>query len=124
MGLALEIEPKALGKSPALHCVAAVLSRALAQSDRVVPHPTQHEWKGSFAPFLKAAGVRSYRAFMDDARSVEIGVVDDELSLTPHRNLGSKGGFELLPDLAVSLAATEWNNAAATLLRLLEVPSA
>jgi hypothetical protein len=96
------------------------LSHALAQSGRIVPHPAREDWKRSFHPFLKAAGVRTLTAFMADARQVSIDAAADRLMLTPGRNLGRKGGFEESIDRAVSLRADDLEGAAATLLQMLE----
>lgn len=122
MGVGLEVEPAVLGAAPNEESTARALSHALAQSDRVVPHPAQQEWKGFFQPFLEATGVRSQKAFMAGAQQVSIEAIADHLKLTPMRNLGSNGGFEELVNQAVLLPANDWNGAAATLLRMLEAP--
>lgn len=123
-GLGLEVEPEALGVAPDQERIAEALAHALAQSDRVVAHPAQHEWKGFFQPFLHAAGVRSRIAFMADAHRVSVRLVDDSLEITPQRNLGSKDGFEPVPDGAVLLPEGDLQRAAVTLLQLLGVPAA
>jgi len=121
-GLGLEVEPEALGPTPDQESIARALAHAIAQSDRVVAHPAQHEWKGFFQPFLNATGVRSHKAFMADAQRVSVRLVDDQLKLTPQRNLGNKDGFEPVPDDAVLVPENDWNGAAITLLRLLGAP--
>lgn len=121
-GLGLEVDPKCLGATPDEAIVAQALAQALTQSDRIVPHPAQQEWKGFFQPFLEASGVRSHKAFMANAQRVSIRLIDDRLKLTPQRNLGSKEGFEPIPDQAVLLSENDWSGAAATLVRLLDPP--
>lgn len=123
-GLGLEVEPEALGDAPDGERIARALANALTQSDRLVAHPAQHEWKGFFKPFLHATGVRSHKAFMADAQRVSVRLVDNKLKLTPQRNLGSKDGFEPVPDGAVFVAEDDWDGAASTLLRMLSAPAA
>lgn len=122
-GIGLEVDPKSLGTAPDQESIAGRLAEALAESDRVVPQPSQDKWKGFFQPFLNAAGVRSHKAFMVDAQRVSIRVVDDQLKLTPQRNLGSKDGFEPMPDQAQVHPANDLHSAAAALLRLLSPPA-
>ncbi len=93
-GLGLEIDPRTLGAAPNRETVEAALGSALAQSGRIVPHPAQDEWKGYFDPFLKAAGVRSFKSFMATAQSLHIDEMDGAWAVTPNRNLGAKEGFE------------------------------
>lgn len=116
-GLGLEVDPLSLGASPDRKAVEAAIAAALAQSGRVVPHPAQSEWKGSFAPFLEAAGVRSFRAFMATAQSVSITEKDGALAVTPNRNLGAREGFE--PIDADSETLADLSAAAQTVLELL-----
>ncbi|MES2903923.1 MAG: hypothetical protein V4696_07040 [Pseudomonadota bacterium] len=123
-GIGLEVDPIGLGAAPDQETIAGALAEALAQSDRIVAQPAQHEWKGFFQPFLNAAGVRSHKAFMGDAQRVSIRVVDGRLKLTPQRNLGSKEGFEPIPDQAQLHPAKDLNDAAAALLQLLSSPEA
>ena len=56
---------------------------------------------------------------MADARRVSVRLVDDQLKLTPQRNLGAKNGFEAIPDEAELVPVNDWSTAAVTLLRLL-----
>ena len=118
-GLGLEVEPNALGSLPDEDGTADALAEALARSARVVPHPAQNEWKGFTEPFQKAAGVRSYKAFMKDAKRVSIRAIEDKLKFTPQRNLGSREGFEPILDQVVFVPRDDLRGAAATLLRLL-----
>jgi len=120
-GLGLEIEPRSLGASPDINATGAALAAALASSKRIISHPSQDEWKGFFAPFQSAAGVRSYKAFMKEAKRVSVRVIDDHLKLTPQRNLGSKEGFEPIPDEAVVLSLDDMSAAGANLLGLLGI---
>ena len=96
--LPLDVDSKTLG--------ASVLS-VLASSGRTVPHPKS--WKGLEAPRLKAAGVRTERAFQLSARSVVVDRAAETLRIEPSRNGGARGyskGFVPLPDLAASVPVT------------------
>jgi hypothetical protein len=80
---------------------------ALTHSGQSVPHPSS--WKGLEAPRLKAAGVKSEKAFQSGARSLTVDRVDQALRIEPSRNGGTKGeskGFEPLPKLSTSLPLT------------------
>jgi hypothetical protein len=44
-------------------------------------------------PLLKAAGVGSYSEFMKRTRIVQVERTNDQLTVTPTRNLGSREGF-------------------------------
>jgi hypothetical protein len=97
--LALPIDADAgkLGKS---------ILDALGNSGRTVPHPTV--WKGQDASRLKAAGVRSERAFQEGARYVRVEHTQAGFLIEPSRNGGTEGdakGFEPLPDSAIALDA-------------------
>ena len=94
VSLPLDARPDSLGNS---------VNSALSKSGQTVPHPTI--WKGLDKLRLKAAGVKSEKAFQTGARSVSIerGQV---FRLEPSCNGGSKGdtkGFEPLPELSMSL---------------------
>jgi hypothetical protein len=81
----------------------AVLA-ALAESGKTVPHPAS--WKGQDAPLLKAAGVRSQKAFQTGSRFVHVEREGRTLRIEPSHNGGTKGddkGFNPLPGLALSL---------------------
>jgi hypothetical protein len=58
-----------------------------------VPHPSQDQWDSLLRPLLDAAGVSSWRTFMNGAR--DLSVFDDNgvIELLPSTNLGPKGGF-------------------------------
>jgi hypothetical protein len=57
---------------------------------------------------------------MEDAQRISIRAAEDQLKLTPHRNLGSKDGFEPVADAAVFVPGNEFDAAAAALLSLLK----
>lgn len=117
-GIGLEVDPVVLGDVPSSEAVAHAISEALTKSARVIPDPDRDQWKGFFEPFHVAAGVRSHKAFMKDARRISIRATDDQLKLTPQRNLGSKGGFEPIPEASVVLSAADFNSAAEALANL------
>jgi len=117
-GLGLGIDPVKLGDAPDDGAVAAALERALAASARIVAHPSREEWAGSFEPFLKAAGVRSHKAFMKAAQCVDVDEGDSGLRLIPNRNLGAAGGFEPVQEQAVLRAHGDVSGAASILKAL------
>jgi hypothetical protein len=117
MGLGLEVDPTVYLPIPA--DVAAGLTDALARSAVVVDHPTQTEWNGFFKPFQNAAGVRSHAAFMKAAQSVSIYIADDQIEITPQRNLGPKEGFEPIAAAALLFPVEDAHGAASALLRSL-----
>jgi hypothetical protein len=95
VAIPLEADTEQLGKS---------ILDALGESGRTVPHPTV--WKGQDASRLKAAGVKSERAFQDGARYVRVERTQAGFLIEPSRNGGTKGdakGFEPLPDHAIAL---------------------
>ena len=62
--------------------------------------------QGLGKPRLKAAGVKSEKAFQTGARSSSVERVGQAVRLEPSRNGGAKGdakGFEPLPELSESL---------------------
>jgi hypothetical protein len=70
--------------------------RLLAIIDRAkqgVPHPTQDEWDSMLKPLLDAAGVPSWRTFMNGAKDLSVFQADGAIELFPTTNLGPKGGF-------------------------------
>ncbi len=96
VAIPLEVDTEQLGKS---------ILDALGDSGRTVPHPTG--WKGQDASSrLKAAGVKSERAFQDGARYVRVERTQAGFLIEPSRNGGTKGdakGFEPLPDHAIAV---------------------
>jgi len=78
------------------------IETALDRSQNGVPTPPPDARIDK--PLLAAAGVGSWATFMK--LSQHVSVVSDGISLkvTPHRNLGSKEGFEPEPDLEVPSA--------------------
>lgn len=103
VGVGLEVDPVRLDDPHDIVAMRNGLIAALEGSQRVVPHPSQDQWKGFFKPFQDAAGVRSFRAFMKDAKSIYIDATKEEIRLTPARNLGTRGGFKDLPDESITL---------------------
>jgi len=82
---------------------AAVLN-ALSLSRGTLPHPESP--RGLQAARLKAAGVRSEKAFQSDALSLTVELLDRTIRIVPSRNGGTSGeskGFHGLPDRSVSL---------------------
>jgi hypothetical protein len=72
---------------------------ALNQSGRTVRHPS--DWKAEAAPRLKAAVVKSEKAFQTHACYVSIELDGSQLLVEPWRNGGTTGekkGFVRLPD--------------------------
>jgi hypothetical protein len=79
------------------------LAQSLNASVEGVPHPT--EWDGVFRPILELARVKSWNVFAKGAFLVGIEAESDEITLTPHRNLGAKDGFESIPEKNMTLSA-------------------
>jgi hypothetical protein len=80
--------------------------KALDQSGRTVPHPS--DWKAQAAPRLKAAGAKSEKAFQTHACYVSIELEGSRLLVEPWRNGGTKGdkkGFVPLPELSMAVEA-------------------
>ena len=116
-GVGLEIDPTLSLALP--EDLIPNLLHALEKSTVVVEHPAQREWKGFFRPFQDIAQVRSYKAFMANAKQVSIEWVGDQLKITPQRNLGATEGFEPMADALVLVPVANANKAASELIRLL-----
>ncbi len=120
MGLGLEVDPRPLMMTTSNDDVAMAIGEALKASEKVIAHPTRDQWKGLFQPFIRAAGVRSFKAFMTDAIRVGIDRYDAQLKLEPHRNLGPKMGFEPIPSDVIVLPAGDLVGAVSELKALLD----
>lgn len=107
MGVGLHVDPIVLPLDSSVDDLEVQLAASLRESDRILAHPAQSEWKGSFDPFLKAAGVRSFRSFMQNARMLMVDQNEDGVTITPTRNLGARGGFEELLSERVALPNNE-----------------
>lgn len=87
-----------------VEAIGRAILAALAQSQGVVPHPT--DWAALSKPRLAAAGVRSERAFMAGTKLVEVER-GEHFRLEPTRKGGSSGdarGLARLEDGQVSLS--------------------
>jgi len=97
VSLPFEVEPVDLGK--------AALD-ALKQSGRTIPHPT--EWKAQGAARLKAAGVKTEKAFQTKASYVCLELRGGQILVDPSRNGGTKGdskGFEAIAGFTIPVEA-------------------
>ena len=107
MGLGMATEPYlALPLEAGSKAVGEAVLAAMAQSGRTVGHPTA--WKGLSAPLLKAAGVKSERAFQAGSRYVSVDRRDGGYVIGPTRNGGTSGdekGHHPLPALTFTIAA-------------------
>lgn len=75
--------------------LASHVRRVLAASQAPVPH--EIEWSVSeMKSLFAAAGVRSYKAFADGAKQVNIQQIGRTISFVPTVNLGKKGGWQEL----------------------------
>ena len=101
-GLQLEVEPRALQADSNAEEVAATLLSALDASEPTEVQPG--DWKGVFDPFLRAAGVKSYKAFMSGARSVNVDEQDGAFLVSPNCNLGPSEGFEPITSESLRLS--------------------
>jgi hypothetical protein len=73
--------------------------KLLNASQDGAPHPTH--WSGLIAPLLELAGVKSWASFMKNAISLNLEAEGERLTIIPSRNLGSKEGFEPVPENAI-----------------------
>jgi hypothetical protein len=103
-GVGLENDPQPIDPPFAPEDIALKLGKALESSAHVVPHPAQSEWKGSFEPMARAAGVRSWKAFAASAELVSVREAGGSYSITPWKNLGARDGFEPIPDQQLTLS--------------------
>jgi hypothetical protein len=91
----IEVDAANLGES---------VLRALGESGRTIPHPTV--WKGRGADRLRAAGVKSERAFQAGSHYVSVEHKGSGFLIEPSRNGGTKGdakGFKPLPSHTMAL---------------------
>lgn len=99
-GFRVDVEPRTLSMDASAEEFALALSNALAVSSAPIAPP--RDWKSFFDPFLKAAGVRSHKAFMAATRLVSVDERDGTYTVMPSRNLGAKQGFEGDPAQAIN----------------------
>lgn len=94
----------------------------LAHSGEIIPHPT--EWKNVDAdsPVLQAAGIKRWKSFQRGAHSIDIGLHDEKLTLTPTKNVGSEGFDHMSADVQLpgTATATEVGQAVKQTLTLCE----
>lgn len=118
-GLWLQREPVALPDNSEVATLGEAVLAALANSRSGVPHPPRSDWKAQFAPFLDAARVKSWQAFMADARYVAVRDEDGALTFEPQRNEGANGGFEAIEEMTETLATRDAAAIGGAVLRLL-----
>jgi hypothetical protein len=95
--------------------VGVAIERALSESAKAVPHPT--DWKKAAAPRLIAAGLKSEAAFQRCLSLVQVSATDHEIRLVPARNGGPTGdsrGFHEIPTAAISLLKSAQQEAIGT----------
>jgi hypothetical protein len=63
----------------------------LSHSHGPVDHPT--EWKNLFQPMLELAGVRSLKEFDRGTTVVTVGRTDENIELTPNRQIAPGKGY-------------------------------
>ena len=95
--LASESHPAAIGQ--------AVLE-TLSHSGEIIPHPTDWTSVDEDSPVLQAAGIKRWNSFQKGARSMDIGLYGEKLTLTPTRNVGSEGFDHLSDDVLLPATAT------------------
>lgn len=103
-GFWVEDEHVACLNQPTHDELGRAIEQALDRSQNGVPTPLPDTRIDK--PLLAAAGVGSWATFMKLSQYVSVVSDGSSLKVTPHRNLGSKGGFEPEPDLAVLSAAS------------------
>ena len=82
----------------------SALVKALALSERTIPHPT--DWKSVAMPRLTAAGVKNERTFQLGAILVRVKGEGPNLTFTPTHNGGAAGdtkGFHSLLKVALKI---------------------
>lgn len=85
------------------HDLGKCLLETLNASKEGIPHPTT--WNGIFSPALDLAGVKSWNVFANGALLIGAELNGDHVTLTPHRNLGPRVGFEPIEEEALHLSA-------------------
>jgi hypothetical protein len=93
--------------------------RALAASGANVPDPPP-SGPAALAPLLRAADVRSYGAYMQGTRHVDVEQENATVTVTPNRNDGARGGFVPLVEAAEVLTDPTPATLAAAVQRALE----
>lgn len=78
------------------------VTQTLNSSTEGVPHPTQ--WNNLFRPILELAGEKSWNTFVKGAVLIGIESEGNKITLTPHRTLGPKEGFDPIQEKAVTLS--------------------
>ncbi|GAB4561699.1 MAG: hypothetical protein Tsb0020_09400 [Haliangiales bacterium] len=79
------------------------LMAALSRSRLGIPHP--QDFTNHMAPLLNAAGVRSWRSYVNGTKSTTVKQVEEKITLTPMANHGPREGFSLLNDRMIEVAA-------------------
>ena len=97
-GVGLEIDPIKIDHPLEIYQIEDALREAFSGSGRIVRHPRQDEWKGLFDPFLRAAGVRSLKNFMQGAVRLTIRADNERYEVSAYQNLESKEGFKITPE--------------------------
>jgi hypothetical protein len=83
----------------------AKIMMVLSQSRDGVPHPVS--WKRLTDPLLRAAGARSFAAFAESAKSVDISLEDGRMVFTPSKNGGPRNAFLHLNDKSIRCLPSE-----------------
>jgi hypothetical protein len=84
--------------------LARLVLAALAESEQRVPTPPAAT--NPLSPVLRLAGVKSFAEFMRGAKAVRASAVDLEIEITPMRNAGARGGFELLEKKSIHASSS------------------
>ncbi len=74
---------------------------------KVIPHPTQEQWKvmDKDDPMLKAAKIKTWNAMMKASKAVSLEMNEDSVVMTPSRFGGTSGdnkGYHDLDDKAIT----------------------
>jgi hypothetical protein len=80
---------------------------AVGRARASIPRIQRDEWAPRLQPLLRAAGVRSWRSFVDGCRDVSVFEVAEGLELMPSINHGAREGFEGLPEEAITVKADD-----------------
>lgn len=80
----------------------AIIMCVSASRSTIVTHPQREEFPRLLDPFVEITGMRTYAAFVKEAKSVQVEVTEDDVAtFTPMRYVGGRGPYSSLEDLAL-----------------------
>jgi hypothetical protein len=82
--------------------IGRVVLLVIDKSQYAIPHPSVWSEMDD-DPLLKAAGVKSWSAFMKKAKCLAVDLENLTLRLIPRRNMGPREGYEPMPEQSVEI---------------------